>query len=379
MQSAVAKLEKIYLRGDIFKSYIEKTDIFPIVIKLKRITQKDIVQNFSAIQKEIQKLKAQNLPLVYREFNFKSIGVQNLPVEVRFDNLEEYLNFIGKSGEYEKFVLIYDEIIAKYPKLKGLFYKKPFWVLEYSTVWSRIFKVIDFLAANKEPNCYIRELSIKGVDTKFVEKYKKLIDIILSEIHGVLPLGSLSNFAFEKRYKFYYPLPQIRFRILDKKLFIQGLSDLELSVKEFANLKMGCKKVFIIENKITFLSFFEIEDSIAIFGSGYKVSALKDAKWLQEKEIYYWGDIDLDGFAILSQLRSYFPNAKSFLMNEETIEKFKDLSVEYIPKNVYRELENLTLEEKRVYKRLQNDFYGKNFRLEQERLPFSYVRTAVSG
>ncbi len=138
-------------------------------------------------------------------------------------------------------------------------------------------------------------------------------------------------------------------------------------------------RIFIIENKITFLSFFEIEDSIAIFGSGYKVSALKDAKWLQEKEIYYWGDIDLDGFAILSQLRSYFPNAKSFLMNEETIEKFKDLSVEYIPKNVYRELENLILEEKRVYKRLQNDFYGKNFRLEQERLPFSYVRTAVSG
>ncbi len=43
MQSSVAKLEKIYLRGDIFKSYIEKTDIFPIVIKLKRITQKDIV------------------------------------------------------------------------------------------------------------------------------------------------------------------------------------------------------------------------------------------------------------------------------------------------------------------------------------------------
>ncbi len=379
MRNAVAKLEKIYSRGDIFKSYIEKTDILPIVVKLKRITQKDIIQNFSGILKEIQKLKAMNLPLLYREFNFKSIGVQNLPVEVRFDSLEEYLKFFDKTEEYKEFVSIYDEIVAKYPKLKGLFLNKPFWILEYSGIWGRIFKVVDFLIANKEPNCYIRELSISGVDTKFVEKHKRLIDIILSEIHGVLPLGSLSNFAFEKRYKFHYPLPQIRFRILDKKLFIQGLSDLELTVKEFANLEFGCKKVFIIENKITFLSFFDVKDSIAIFGSGYKVSALKNVKWLQEKDIYYWGDIDLDGFAILSQLRNYFSNVKSFLMDEETIENFKNLSVEYIPKNVYRELDNLTPEEKLLYNRLQNDFYGKNFRLEQERLPFSYVRTAVSG
>ena len=374
MQSVVAKLEKIYSRGDIFKSYIENIDILPIVVKLKRITQKDIVQNFSIVQKEIQKLKTLNLPLVYREFNFKTIGVQSLPVEVKFESLEEYLDFLGKRGEYEEFVSVYDEIIEKYPKLKGLFLKKPFWILEYREVWDRVLKVVDFLLANREPNCYIRELSLSGVDTKFIEKYKKLIDILLCEIYEELPLASLSNFAFEKRYGFKYPLPQVRFRVLDKKLYIQGLSDLELSIKEFENLEIECKKVFIIENKITFLSFFEIEDSIVIFGSGYGVSILKNSKWLREKEIYYWGDIDLDGFAILSQLRGYFPNVKSFLMDEETINRFKDLSVEYKPTNIYRELDNLSKEEKQVYTRLQNDFYGKNFRLEQERIPFIFVK-----
>ncbi len=377
MQSVVAKLEKIYSRGDIFKSYIENIDILPIVVKLKRITQKDIVQNFASLQKEIQKLKALNLPLVYREFNFKSIGVQSLPVEVKFESLEECLDFLGKRDEYREFVSVYDGIIEKYPKLKGLFLKKPFWVLEYSTVWDRVFRVVDFMLIKKEPNCYIRELSLNGVDTKFIEKYKKLIDIVLSKIYDLKPLGSLSNFAFEKRYGFKYPLPQIRFRILDKKLFIQGLSDLELSIREFENLKINCKKVFIIENKITFLSFFEIEDSIVIFGSGYRVSILKNAKWIRDKEIYYWGDIDLDGFAILSQLRGYFPNVKSFLMDEQTINSFKNLSVEYEATNIDRELGNLTKEEKQVYTRLQNDFYGKNFRLEQERIPFAFVRKIV--
>ncbi len=44
----IEKLKKFYTRGAIFKSYIEGNDILPIVVKLKRITQKDIAQNFTA-------------------------------------------------------------------------------------------------------------------------------------------------------------------------------------------------------------------------------------------------------------------------------------------------------------------------------------------
>ena len=372
------KLEKFYIRGDVFKSYIAEHDVLPIVVKLKKITQKDISQDFSKVQKDIKRLKELKLPLIYKEFSFKSIGRQSLPVEVRFEDLYEYLNFIEKYEEYSEFKTIYEKIVKKYPSLKELFLKKPFWILDYADRWDRILRVVDFMTKNKSPDCYIRELSINDVDTKFIEKHKKLLDNLLSNIFQNEPLKSLSDFAFEKKYGFKYPLAQVRFRILDREHFINGLSDLTLTITEFEKLDLEIKRVFIIENKVTFLSFFDFHDSIVIFGSGYKISLLKSVEWLKDKEIIYWGDIDEDGFAILSNLRRYFPQTKSIMMDTQTIEKFINLKVEYNKKIATKEnLSNLTKDEELVYERLKNDFYGKNFRLEQEKIPFEYVKRIV--
>jgi len=61
---------------------------------------------------------------------------------------------------------------------------------------------------------------------------------------------------------------------------------------------------------------------IAIFGSGFSVHNLKNAQWLSNCELLYWGDLDVQGFEILSQFRSYFPHAQSMLMDKITFEKF---------------------------------------------------------
>ena len=47
--------------------------------------------------------------------------------------------------------------------------------------------------------------------------------------------------------------------------------------------------------------------------------ALARAVWLHRCQLHYWGDIDTHGFAILDQLRSYFPHVASFLMDRETL------------------------------------------------------------
>ncbi len=369
----IDKLKKIYAKGDIFRAYIDEKEILPIEIALKKVTQKDIQQGFSATLQESKKLKELKLPLIYKEHNFKTLGKQVLPVAVRFDNLEMYLNFIDKRVEYKRFVLDYENITTLYPALKDIFFKKPFLVLEYSDRWDRVLKIVDFLMKNRHPDIYIRELCIERVDTKFVEKHKKVLDLLLSNLLHVEPLNSISDFAFEKKYGFKHPLSQVRFRVLDEELYILGLSDLTLTCREFEKLRLECKRVFIVENKITFLSFFDIKNSIVIFGSGYGVSVLKNATWLKDKELFYWGDIDEDGFAILSQIRGYFSHVKSIFMDEKTIDGFKELKVEHALKQKNMEIKNLTEEEMLVYRRLQNDFYGKNFRLEQEKIPFDYI------
>jgi hypothetical protein len=243
--------------------------------------------------------------------------------------------------------------------------KKPFLILEYKEHWDRFVLIIDFFLKKRQKAIYIRQISLDDIDTKYIERYKKIVDILLSNILKQEPLSTISDFAFEKRYNCLYPLAQVRFRILDSKLFISGLSDITLCIDEFEKLDIKCKRVFIVENKITTLAFPNIKDSIVIFGSGYKVGVLKNTKWLQEKEIVYWGDIDADGFAILSQIRGYFPHLKSMLMDKQTFYKFKDFTVK--SKQNIKELPNLTKDEKELYLGIKDN------RLEQEKIPFDYI------
>ena len=370
------KLQNIYKKGDIFSLFIDKKQIFPIAIKLKKPTQKDLQNNFLSIKKEIEELKSSGFKLEFKEFKFKTIGVQNLPIAVRVDSLDEFLSLINKEQEFKIWVESFEFIVQKYPKLFSFFHKKPFVVLEYECCWDKLLSVIGFLMDNSS-NIYIREISLPNIDTKFIEKHKKIIDILISNIKEIEPLNTLNNFAFEKRYGLKYPQAEIRFRILDKSLYINGLSDLSVTIEEFKELKIDCKRVFIVENKITFLAFFDVKDAIIIFGKGYGVSAIKDVEWLKSKELIYWGDIDIDGFAILSQLRSYFKSVKSILMDIATIEEFKDRAVSYNAKPKEIELKNLTQDEQKAFKRVLNGYYGVNFRLEQEKIPFEWVREVL--
>lgn len=64
-------------------------------------------------------------------------------------------------------------------------------------------------------------------------------------------------------------------------------------------------------------------------------------------------------------------------MNHETIEVFKDRAVKH-KNNKQVLLKNLTEEENIIYKRLNQDFYGENFRLEQERIPFDFIKDKLT-
>ncbi|BFO23151.1 hypothetical protein SHKM778_95390 (plasmid) [Streptomyces sp. KM77-8] len=53
-------------------------------------------------------------------------------------------------------------------------------------------------------------------------------------------------------------------------------------------------------------------------GSGYAASLLRHLPWLADIDLWYWGDIDTHGFAILSRVRGHFPHTRSLLMDRHT-------------------------------------------------------------
>ena len=171
----------------------------------------------------------------------------------------------------------------------------------------------------------------------------------------------------------------MRFRILDPHLSLVPTKtdqDITLTREAFARLDIAATRVFITENEINFLAFPPCPKAIVIFGAGYGFDNLAEARWLGTREIHYWGDIDTHGFAILNQLRRYFPHAQSLLMDRDTLLAHKEVwGVEPRPETA--ELERLTHEEKDVYKDLCQNRWGDRVRLEQERIGFNVVKKAL--
>ena len=227
---------------------------------------------------------------------------------------------------------------------------------------SRIEKVLDWLDAHSTRDLYPRQIPIKGLDTKWLESRGGMI----SDLWG-RPL------EFRR-----LPLTA-RVRLLDPGLrqAIGGLSDICAPVEELASLTIRPSHVWIVENLQTGLAFESLPGSVVFMGLGYSVSVLSSIPWVQRAGCVYWGDIDTHGFAILSRARAALPHLRSILMDEATILRHRELWVEEpVQCQLAPELA-LTAEERHVFMSLQQNRWGVRVRLEQERIGWSYARSAL--
>lgn len=297
----------------------------------------------------------------------KSIGQQDLPQEISFDTEVDYLKFLKKEKEVLQFKNNVCLIVSSFPELMGWIVKYPQRVIDNAGKWNDLMKVLAYFKSNPCPNLYIRELPIQ-VHTKFIETNKKvlkeMLDIVIAE-HVLF-----DESVFEKRYHLKYVEPLLRLRSLDDALsreFFSKISDVSFPISQICSLSLEIKNVFVVENQVNFLTFPKIPDSIVIWGHGYGVSCLKDIDFLKQANLYYWGDLDIQGFEILSQFRGYFPQTVSLLMDDQTFCKFYEGN-HGVPNNVAVEL-NLTEEEYKLYNKIRSE----NLRLEQEKIPQQYL------
>jgi hypothetical protein len=277
-------------------------------------------------------------------------------------------------------------IRSRFPVLRAWIEESPMQVLQHRADWPRLLAVLDYFVDHPRPDRYIRELVIPGVESKFIEGRKRLLadllDRVLPETALDREAAGLAHHGFERRYGLRYDQPLIRLRLLDSALAgrFGGLTDISLPLSRFVTLDPPCRRVFITENKINGLSFPPLPDSLVIFGLGYGVDSLRDAAWLRQREIHYWGDLDTHGFAILSQLRGYFHDVASLLMDRETLLGCRGAWGQEPPgKRFTAEPENLAAAELELFLDLRDDRLGERLRLEQERVPFDRVQAALGA
>ena len=369
-----------------FKAEMAGEPFFPLKVPFRKPGGRELLENFDGVRKWLRELKKGSRPaqgygyeIAFTTINHRSLGPQELPDCIIVPGRDDYLRLIGKERQYQQFQDDLQLVRDRQPQLMPFFTGQPGKLLKYGGCWPQLLAVCDYFSNNPQPGLYLRELDIKGVDSKFLEQHRKIVSELLDQLlpHSAVDCSvtGLAHHGFERRYHLKYDEPLIRFRILDPTLCpLTAMDDLSLPVSRFRCLSLKCRRVFITENKINGLSFPPCPGSLVIFGLGYGIQQLEGASWLQNTDIRYWGDIDSHGFAILSRLRGIFPRSRSFLMDVTTLLKHKPLwGREEEGQRCLDELSHLTPEEQALYNDLRTNRYGTNIRLEQERIRFADV------
>jgi hypothetical protein len=373
------QVQRLWDRGDLLRAAVTGTVSWPLRLSLKAPSASDLSDRFEAVRDWVRAVAdTPQVRIEWREWNHRVQGTQRLPVAVWLDTLQDALAFIGKARQAQRFEAVWQTTAAAQPPLLAWLSRRPIQALDLADRWERLLAVVAWLQAHPRPCVYLRQVDVPGVDSKFIEAHRgvlaELLDLALPP--EVIETNATGVAQFTRRFGFLDKPVRIRFRLLDPALpslpGCEGLPDITLDAASFAALVLPVQRVFITENETNFLAFPAVAGAIAVFGAGYGWEALARAIWLHRCHLHYWGDIDTHGFAILDQLRGYFPGAASFLMDRETLLAHR-LHWGEEPDPARHDLARLTPGEAAVHDDLRFDRHQPRLRLEQERVGFGWL------
>ncbi|MEP7282692.1 MAG: DUF3322 domain-containing protein [Rubrivivax sp.] len=373
-----AQVQRLWDRGDLLRATVSSAIAWPLRLALKAPSASDLSDRFDAVRVWVRAIAdTPHVRIEWREWKHRVQGTQRLPAAIWLGALQDALAFIGKARQAQRFEALCQQTATAQPALLAWLSRRPLQALDLADRWERLLAVVAWLQAHPRPGVYLRQVDVPGVDSKFIEVHRgvlsELLDVALPPELVEPAASGMGQFA--RRFGFLDKPIRIRFRLLDPALpslrGCRGLPDITLDAASFADLALPVERVFITENETNFLAFPPARRAIVVFGAGYGWEALARAAWLHRCRLHYWGDIDTHGFAILDQLRGYFPHVASFLMDQETLLAHRSHWGEE-PGPARHDLSRLTTEEAAVYDDLRFERLQPRLRLEQEHVGFGW-------
>lgn len=385
-----AQVQKLWDKGDLLRPGVQGETMRPLRLRLRGPTSTELSERFDEVRAWMADLRmaaashgASPWRIVDREFRHRVLGGNAVPDEVWLDTLDGALALIGKQKDARRFAGLVRLTREQQPALLPWLEKRPLNALGLRDAWPRLLDLVSWLQAHPRPGIYLRQVDLAGVDSKFIEANRgvllELLDLALPPEAIEFEASGLSQFG--RRYGFRDKPLRVRLRLLDPAIALLPPAceqDISLTQAAFERLDPPLKRVFITENEVNFLAFPPLPDSLVIFGAGYGFEVLAGARWLLEREIHYWGDIDTHGFAILDQLRARLPHVQSLLMDRATLLAHAPQWGEE-PQPLLRALPRLTAEEADLFDALRDNRLAPRVRLEQERIGFGWLQEALAA
>lgn len=362
------------------EQYVVGQAFAPLDYKLGVPTQRDASLDISELESWIHEWKALNIEgieVIWRTVHWSWLGGERLvPDRISITSIDAFLNLMDPTQETLQLWRRAQGRVARMKSLDLTNAARSMAGLGMSLLdddddeFERVIGVGRWLLAHYPANCFVREIPVEGVDTKWLERHRRVVTVIVT---------NESERFFTAPHLFeawgFKTVPST-VRVRHAHCFIPEIPPEELVQLPASILsKRKPKAVVIVENLQTGLSI-EVPEDVPIFmGLGFGLEALKDVHWLKNVPIFYFGDLDVHGLAILSALRKQFKQAKSFLMDSETFEKWECFAIEDPTRNIPLLLPNLSDSERDLFERLVTN----RLRLEQERIPLRVINQTIQS
>lgn len=298
---------------------------------------------------------------MWAERRWASLGTQQLPERVRLEGAPAVAAFARKGQHWARIERRAAALLSAFgtgERFVDCVRRNAKAVSELADEdFARLLWVLQWLERNPDSGLYIRQLPVRGVDTKWVSKNHQLVERLFGAISGRESLGLAK------------PPVLVRVRFLDPALRPGGLVDVSAPVAELAAMSLSPQTVFVFENLESVVAMPQIPGAVVVHGSGYAVDRLGRIPWVRDGRVVYWGDLDSHGFGILNRMRATCGEVSTVLMDLTTLTGFEDLCVAEPTPNT-GSLSHLLPDELAVVEELRR---RGNVRLEQERISWGHA------
>lgn len=372
------KAERLY--PTFLQSWLDgKDDFFPRLIPsdkgLDSANHALAAEQVQRLRKESKEVAGTGYTVAWEERRSRTFGRNQFPVRITFETQDDFLGFIRRRRDFDAFRDAVLKICGEFAILRS-------WIRSHRTAFSAVVDQIDglihvlrYLRDHPRPGVFARELPIP-VDSKFIERYES---VLRPWLDLVLPPQVIraDESHFERRYGLKYAEPHLLLRILDPKLQEEldlPWTEFSLPLREISRLSVQNAKILLVENKVNLLTLPKMPRAIALGGLGDNIVALRSVPWLTSASVFYWGDLDVEGFEILSALRSFVPHARSLFMDSDTVLRYQSFAV---PGTGMRPTvpPRLTEREQGAFEICRD----REFRIEQEHIPQTDVLIGLNG
>ncbi|KRF31510.1 Wadjet anti-phage system protein JetD domain-containing protein [Yonghaparkia sp. Soil809] len=364
-----AAVRRRWTDGTLLRAFATDDPFRAIAIPLRGPSAGDLGDHFDAAREWSNDLRhasrgGRAYTLLTGRIGGRLTGSTEVPIRAVVESYEQAWLLLGSQADAAAFRQLVDSS-EHVPRARKWALGSPLAAVALAPIWQSVLGAYTWLDTHRGSGHYLRQVSAPGVDTKFIERHRSALGSML----GV----STAAGAFARELGLASKPATVRLRFDPAVLDVpSGLSEAVLRTEELGALDAHPRRALIVENEITYLSVPVRPGCVVLWGKGYDADQPASLQWLSGTEVVYWGDIDTHGFAILDRVRAHLPNARSVLMDRETLLAHESTwGREPAPTDVG--LSRLDAAERMLYSDLVTDRYGPTVRLEQERINWEWA------